>query len=109
MEKEEEKKHRQVLENAKLIIDVNEKTRPYIRGSAFVDIEERVMFFKEAARRGARSVEQMRTRHGRLVRSPSGGYVLTFRFMSDESMLVNSLTREMEKVVTFIIKNQKDE
>ena len=66
-----------------------------LHGRAILNEDDRTFLFLQNTPRGPRSTEVMRTRHGRLVRTPQGTFTLTFRFSPDEADLQPTLVGEM--------------
>ena len=81
-------------------------TRKIIRGRALVDPDSNRASIVTNAPQTVRSTELNRTVHSRLVRTPSGGYTLTFRVGAlpkyAKEVLINEMREQYEHIAADI-------
>ena len=75
-----------------------ERNLQVLHGKVILNEEDKSLLFLQNTPRGPRSAEVMRTRHGRLVRTPQGTFTLTFRFSPEEEGIGDKLIGEMADV-----------
>lgn len=80
---------------AKVITQKGDANLRPMQGRILINSYENELNFREAAPRGPRSVEIVRTLHSRLVRRNDGGYTLTFRFQGDMKYMSSTLIAEL--------------